>query len=445
MTPGTQGGPPLALIHARLVDPASGRDAPGGVLLEGGAILAAGPDVVPGNLDGGTERRDFGGAVLAPGLIDMRVFTGEPGFEHRETLASAGHAAATGGVTTIVCMPDTEPVVDDPAILEFLLARGRACAPVRVLAMAALTRGLEGRELAELGLLTRAGAAAFSNGRHPVASARVMRRALTYARDLDALVDHLAQDAELVGEGVMHEGEAASRLGLSGIPVTAETVVLERDVRLAEAAEARLHAALISCTGSVEILERAKARGVRVTAGVSINNLALNEHDVGAYRTFLKVAPPLRSEDDRRALVDALRQGVVDVLVSSHDPQDVDTKRHPFQEAADGAVGLETLLAAGLRLVHDGSLSLLRLVESMTLAPARLLGLPQGRLAVGAPADLVVFDPDLPWLLDPAELRSLSKNTPFDEARFTGRVLSTYVAGRCVYDYAGGALARPSA
>jgi len=433
---GARGEPPLALLGARVLDPASGHDGPGGVLVEEGEVRAAGRDVVSANLPAAAERVDLRGAVVAPGLVDMRVFTGEPGLEHRETLRSAAEAAAAGGVTTIVCMPETEPVIDDPALVEFVLARARETSRVRVHTMGALTRGLRGLELAEIGLMAEAGALAFSNGRRSVAGAGVMRRALTYARDFEALVEHVPQDPALVGDGVMHEGEMASRLGLLGIPPVAETVMLERDTRLAEASGARLHAALLSSGQSVEILERAKARGARVTAGVSINNLSLNEYDVGAYRTFCKLAPPLRGEDDRRALVEALARGVVDVLVSAHDPQDVDTKRHPFAEAADGAVGLETLLAAGLRLVHDGSLSLLRLIEASALAPARLLGLPAGRLQPGSPADLVVFDPDEIWQLDAAALRSRAKNTPFDGARFSGRVLATYIAGRQVYGYA---------
>jgi dihydroorotase len=289
--------------------------------------------------------------------------------------------------------------------------------------------------MTEIGLLKAAGAVAFTDGAKCVTNAQVMRHALVYARDFDALIVHFTQDPDLVGEGVMNEGEFAARLGLVGMPKAAETVVLERDLRLVALAQGRYHAASITCADSLEVLRRAKDAGLMVTAAASINHLTLNEIDVGSYRTFCKLAPPLRGEADRVALVEALASGLVDAVMSDHDPQDVETKRLPFAEAAPGAIGIETMLAASLRLVHSGDIALPVLLRAMSTRPAELLGLPGGTLRPGSPADVVVFDPDAPWVLDRAELKSKCKNTPFDEARLQGRVTRTIVAGRTVYEY----------
>ncbi len=403
------------------------------MLVRDGVIVDVAWGAGPASPEGATVV-DCGGHVLAPGLIDMRAFVGEPGAEHRETLKSASEAAVAGGVTTLVSMPDTNPIVDDPAIVDFLLRRARDTSLVTIHPAAAITKRLEGREMTELGLLREAGAVAFTDGAHGIASAGVMRRALTYARDMDALLmPHLAE-ASLVGRGVMNEGELASRLGLAGIPREAETIMLERDLRLARLTGARYHAAMISCADSVELVRRAKESGLAVTCGVSVNNLTLNENDVGDYRTFCKLSPPLRHEDDRQAVIEALAEGVIDVIVSDHNPQDVETKRLPFGEAADGAVGIETLLSAALRLVHDDRMGLPALLRALSDRPAAILGLRAGRLAPGAPADLIVIDIDEPYVLDKRDLRSRSKNSPFDEARLSGRVRQTYVAGRLVHD-----------
>jgi dihydroorotase len=427
---------PIVFDNARVVDPSRDLDAMGAVIVADKRIVAAGPEALRAARPQGAEIVDCKGAIVAPGLVDMRVFVGEPGAEHRETFASAGEAAAAGGVTTIVIMPDTDPVIDDIALVDFIARRARDEAEVRVHPAAALTKGLAGNEMTEFGLLRQAGAAAFTDGRHTVTNAAVMRRAMTYARDVDALIMHHAADPQLVGSGVMNEGEVATRLGLMGIPKEAEIVIVERDVRLAALTRARYHAALVSCAESLGVIRRAKDAGLAVTCGVSINHLTLNENDIGPYRTFFKLSPPLRSEDDRRAMVEGLADGTIDVIVSSHDPQNVDTKRHPFAEAADGAIGLETLLAAALRLYHAGDVSLVTLFRALATRPAALLGLEVGRLAPGAPADLIVIDPDAPWVCEAAALRSRSKNTPFEGARFTGAVLRTLVAGRSVYQYA---------
>ncbi|MCB8820997.1 dihydroorotase [Microvirga rosea] len=422
---------PILFTNARLVDPAGGRETRGSLLVRDGVIEGLGAQV-----EAAADARviDCGGQVLAPGLIDMRAFIGEPGAAHRETLKSAGEAAAAGGVTTIVSMPDTNPVLDDPAIVDFVTRRARDTSIVHIRPAAALTKGLKGEEMAEIGLLQEAGAVAFTDGLRSVTNAQVMRRALTYARDFGALIVHHVEDPDLVGTGVMNEGEFATRLGMPGIPREAETIMLERDIRLVRLTGGRYHAAMISCADSVEIVRDAKARGLPVTCGVSINNLALNENDIGDYRTFLKLSPPLRTEDDRQAMIEAVADGTVDVIVSDHNPQDVETKRLPFAEAANGAVGLETLLSAALRLLHSERLALPKILRALSTRPAEILGLPSGRLEQGAPADLVVFDPDAPYVLDKRHLRSLSKNTPFDEARLEGQVTVTMVAGRIVFD-----------
>ncbi len=423
----------LAIVNAQLVDPASGRQGPGALLLRDGAIAEIAWGAAPGTGEG-VQRVDAGGLIVAPGLVDLRAFLGEPGAEFRETLGTGSQAAAAGGVTTVVCRPDTDPPIDDPAIIDFIKRRARDKAIVNVLPAAALTKGIEGREITEFGLLLEAGAVAFTDGSRAVRNPQVMRRAMIYGRDFDALLMNHLEDPDLRGAGVMNEGEFASRKGLPGIPVEAETIMLERDIRLARATGARYHAAMISCAESVELVRRAKADGVRITCGISINNLTLNENDVGDYRTFCKVSPPLRHEDERLAMVAALAEGVIDVVVSDHDPQDVETKRQPFAEAANGALGIETMLSAALRMVHAGQTDLPTLLAALSTRPAALLGLPCGRLSVGAPADLILLDPDAPYVVDKRKLKSRAKNSPFDEARLDGLVRTTFVAGRVVYE-----------
>ena len=426
---------PILLANARILDPSRDLDIDGDLLIADGVIREAKRGIGAAGVPEGTEVIDCRGLLVAPGLIDMRAFVGEPGAEYRETLASASQAAAAGGVTTVVCQPDTSPVIDDPAIVDFVLRRARDTAIVHVQPMAALTKGLRGEEMAEIGLLKAAGAIAFTDGAKSVTNAQVMRRTLTYARDFDALIVHHTEDPDLVGEGVMNEGEFAARLGLTGVPTAAETIMLERDMRLVALAGSRYHAASITCTEALDVLRRAKEAGLKVTASASINHLTLNEIDVGPYRTFLKLSPPLRAEADRAALVAALAAGLIDVVMSDHNPQDVEGKRLPFAEATPGAIGLETMLTAGLRLVHSGDVQIMTLMRAMSSAPAGILGLPGGTLRPGSPADVIVVDLDAPWVLDPDELKSKCKNTPFDEAKLQGRVVRTVVAGRTVYEY----------
>ena len=426
---------PILLANGRIVDPSRDLDSLGDVLIADGVVREAKRGIGAAGVPEGTDVIDCRGKLIAPGLIDMRAFVGEPGAVSRETLASASQAAAAGGVTTIVCQPDTSPAIDDPATVDFVLRRARDTAIVHVHPMAAITKGLEGREMTEIGLLKAAGAVAFTDGVKSVTNAQVMRRALTYASDFDALIVHHTEDPDLIGDGVMNEGEFAARLGLLGITKAAETVMLERDIRLTALTGGRYHAASLTCADSLQVLARGKDAGLAVSASVSINHVTLNENDIGPYRTFLKVAPPLRAEEDRRAIVEALASGLVDVVMSDHNPQDVETKRLPFAEAEAGAIGIETMLIAGLRLVHNGELPLAALLRALSTRPAELLGLPGGTLRSGAPADIIVVDLDVPWVVDPNELKSKCKNTPFDEARMQGRVVRTIVSGRTVYEY----------
>ncbi|MCP1335265.1 dihydroorotase [Futiania mangrovi] len=426
------------LFHnARLVDPATGRDEAGGLLVEDGRIADLGPHLSAGTVTD-AEAVDCRGHVLAPGLIDMRVFIGEPGADHRETLETAGDAAAAGGITTMVLQPNTDPVIEDPALVEFVRRRGKIRSAVNVECMAALTKGTAGQEMTEIGLLKDAGALAFTDGDRTVPSALVMRRALTYASAFDALVVAHAEDPTLSG-GVMNEGEVSGRLGLSGSPAVAETITVDRDMRLVALTGARYHLGQVSTSASLDVIRAAKAQGLPVTAGVSAQHLALNEIDIASYRTFFKMRPPLRREEDRAACVAALADGTIDVVVSAHDPQDEESKRLPFGEAAYGAAGLETLLPVLLWLHHLGEVPLATALKAATARPAELLGLEAGRLAPGAPADLVLIDLDRPWILKREALRSRSKNTPYEDRRFMGRAIRTVVGGRTVFDLAAGA------
>ena len=423
-----------AYLNAEIVAPAQGLKGKGGVLIEDGWILAAGPKVTRETVGPGAALVDCTGLTLIPGLIDMRVFTGEPGTEYRETLASASEAASAGGVTTMIVMPNTQPIVDDAAIVDFILRRARDTALVRVAPMAAITKGLGGELMTEIGALREAGAVAVTDGLKSVANANVFRRALTYARDFGMLVVQHVEEPTLA-TGVMNASEIAGRLGLAGIPAMAEVIMLERDLRLVELTGAPYHAAQISSRMSVEVMRQAKARGLPVTCGVSIHHLTLNENDVGAYRTFFKLSPPLRSEEDRRALVEAVADGTIDVIVSGHDPQSADTKRLPFAEAAFGAIGLETMLSAALGLYHDKLIGMDRLVEAMSSKPAEILGLEAGRLAPGAPADFALIDPTLSWTVEDDVLRSRAKNSPFEHRTLEGRCVETVVAGASIYAY----------
>jgi dihydroorotase len=420
------------LTNARLIDPEAGTVRDGALLIEEGRIARRYDDPAP-EAPPAVTVRDLSGLFLAPGIVDIGVKVSEPGERHKESFRSAGLAAAAGGVTTMVTRPDTLPAIDSPETLEFVMRRAKEAAPVRVLPMAALTKGRLGREMVEIGFLMDAGAVAFTDCDHVVADTKVASRCFAYARQLGALVIGHPQDPGLSAGASATAGKFASLRGLPAVSPMAERMGLDRDLALVEMTGLRYHADQITTARALRRLGRAKAAGLDITAGVSIHHLTLNELDVGDYRTFFKVKPPLRSEDDRMAAVEAVAEGLIDIISSMHTPQDEESKRLPFEEAASGAVALETLLPAALRLYHSGDLDLPTLFRAMSLNPSRRLGLPTGRLAEGAPADLVAFDAGAPFVLDRFTLRSKSKNTPFDGQRMEGRVRATWVAGRQVH------------
>nr|WP_220791571.1 dihydroorotase [Gluconacetobacter tumulicola] len=418
--------------NVRLIDPARGLDRPGRLLVRGGAI--AGTDL-PGaeGVPEGARQVDGGGAVLCPGLVDMRVAIGEPGFEYRETVASAARAAAAGGITTMAVLPNSQPAIDDPALVRHLRARGEETGMVSILPYGALTRGCAGTEMAEIGLLDEAGAVAFTDGTQALADARMMRLALTYARGFDALVVQHPEDPSLARGGCATDGELATRLGLPGIPTAAEAIMIARDLRLAELTRGRLHFAHVSTAEGLELIRAAKARGLRVTCDTAPPYFDLNETAIGDFRTYAKLSPPLRGESDRLAVCAALADGTIDAIASDHAPCDADDKRQPFAVASAGGTGLATLLAVTLARVHGGTLPLIDALGLLTHRPAALLGSDAGTLADGTEADLCLFDLDRAWKIEADALPGRARNTPFDGRAVEGRVLGTWKAGRQVY------------
>jgi dihydroorotase len=420
----------LLLRRARLLDPAQKLDARGDVLIEDGRIAGLGPELASGP---GIELIDCNGACVAPGIIDMRVQLRDPGAEHQESMESAGLAAAAGGVTTMVALPNTEPPIDEVALVEFVARRSRDIRLVNIRTYAAATKGLRGRELSEYGLLAAAGAVAFTDADRAIADAQVMRRALSYARTFDLLLIQHPEEPSLADGGAMNEGEVATRLGLPGIPAAAETIMVERDLRLVEVTGARLHFAHVSTASAIDAIRQAKRRGLPVTCDTAPHYFALNENEIGEYRTFAKVSPPLRGEDDRKAVVAGLADATIDAIASDHSPHDQDSKRLPFASAASGIVGLETLLPLALALYHNDDMDLLGVLRALTQRPAEILRLQAGRLAVGAPADIVIFDLGRPWRIDSEAYRSKSKNAPYDGRPVQGMAIRTIVGGRTVF------------
>lgn len=428
-----------AYVNARLLDPASGLDAPGALLVEDGRIADLGPRLFADGVPEGIEAIDCAEHCLAPGLVDSRAFLGEPGAEHKETIATGTEAAAAGGVTTVISTPDTNPVIDNVPLVEFLARQAEESARVRVHPMAAVTKGLKGQEMTEMGMLAEAGAVALSDGFHTIRSSRVMRRALAYAGNFGVLICHHTEDPDLAADGCMNEGELATRLGLAGIPCAAESIMIDRDVRLVELTGGRYHAAGVSTPAAAATIRTAKAKGLDVSCAVAPPHFALNETEVGHYRTFAKISPPLRSEADRQGIVEALRDGTIDIISSAHAPEDPESKRQPFAQAAFGSVGLETLLPITLGLYHNGNLGLLDALAKVTCNPARRFGLEAGSLEKGTPADLVVFDLEVPWKIDAEKLHSKAKNSAFDGRPVQGRAMRTVVEGRTIYHWTNGA------
>ena len=422
-----------AFLNVRLIDPASGYDGPGALLVQDGVIarVAQGGDL--GDLPHGANVVDGGGKLLIPGLVDLRVKTGEPGAEPKETLKSAARAAAAGGVTSIVVQPDTAPTVDEPAVVDFILRRARDIELVNVYPAGAATKGCEGKRMAEIGLMREAGCVYITDADSPIVDSKVFSRVLNYAKAFGVLVAHRPADPWLSAGASATSGEFASRMGLPSVSSVAEKIMLDRDLALVEVTGARLLVDQVTTAGALESLRRARDKGLPVTATTSINHLSFNEIDIGDYRTFCKVDPPLRSEDDRRAVIEAVADGLIQIVVSAHAPAPAEDKRLPYDQATPGAVGLETLLPALLAFHHDGGVPLIDLIRTVTSAPADLLGLPAGRLAVGAPADLVLCDLHAPVVIDADKLISKSKNSPFDGRRLQGKVLMTLVGGRTVH------------
>ena len=417
------------IINARIINPENGYDEFGSILIESGTISDFGPKVKAKG-----QIIDAQGLVCAPGLIDMRVNSGEPGKENRETINTAAKAAAAGGITSIVLMPDTNPVIDDISLVDFINRKAEN-APINIFAAGALTKNLDGSTLTEIGLMSEAGALMFSNGALPITNAQTMRRLLSYSGNFDCLISSRPIESSLSINTVAHESDFSARLGLSASPAVSELIIVQRDIALAELTDGKLLIDLISSSKSVNAIKKAKLKHPHISCSVSINHLSLNESDIGDYRTFAKLDPPLREESDRLALLSGINQGTIDVIVSSHDPRPAGEKRLPYAQAASGAIGLETLLAAGLSLVADKQLNLIKFLAALTCNPAKLLGLDSGRISKSAPADLIIFDPNAPWVCKGKDFLSKSKNTPFDGRLMTGRNMKTICRGKLVFDF----------
>jgi len=416
------------IINARIINPEDGYDKLGSILIESGLISDFGPDVQAKG-----QIIDANGLICSPGLIDMRVNTGEPGKENRETISTAAKAAAAGGITSIVLMPETNPVIDDISLVDFINRKSEN-APINIYAAGALTKSLDGSTLTEIGLMSEAGAVMFSNGALPIKSAQTMRRLLSYSSNFDCLISNRPIESSLSINTAAHESDFSLRLGLPSSPSVSERIIVERDIALAELTGGKLLIDLISASESLIAIKQAKLKYSNISCSVSINHLSLNEKDIGDYRTFAKLDPPLREESDRLDLLNGINDGTIDVIVSSHDPRPAGEKRLPYSQAASGAIGLETLLAAGLSLVADKQLNLMNFLATLTCNPASLLGLKSGRIKKSAPADLIIFDPNAPWVCKGKSLLSKSKNTPFDGRLMTGRNIKTICKGKLIFD-----------
>ena len=423
------------LINARIIDPKNQIDVIGGLIIDSkGLIKAVGKKVSNGNLPAGAEKFDLEKNILMPGLVDMRVFVGEPGYEYKENFRTLSNAALSGGVTSVVSMPNTLPIIDNVSMVDFLKRRGRDKSRINIFPSASLTKNIEGKQMTEFGLLKRKGIVAFTDGVKTVQNPQVMARIMNFASQSESLIMQHAEDSILSEGGLINEGEISTRLGLKGIPSLAEKIIVERDLSFLEEYFCRYHVSQISSEKTVPVIKRAKEEGKIFTAGVSINNLSLNENDIGDFKTFLKLSPPLRTENDRQSLVEAVNSGVIDVIVSDHKPQDEESKRLTFSQAATGAIGVETLLPLALELFHNKSIKLNKLLASVTSNPAKILGIDKGTLEVGNDADLCVIDINKPWIVKQSELKSKSKNTPIENRKLQGQVLKTFIKGEIAYE-----------
>ena len=425
------------LINARIIDPKNQMDEIGGLIIDiNGKIKAVGKKVANGNLPTGAEKIDLKRQILIPGIVDMRVFVGEPGYEYKENFRTLSNAALSGGVTSVVSMPNTSPVIDNVSMVDFLKRRGRDKAKINIYPAASLTKNIEGKQMTEFGLLKRKGIIAFTDGLKTVQNPQVMSRIMNYAGESGALIMQHAEDNILSAGGLINEGEISTRLGLKGIPFLAEKIIVERDLSFLEEYHCRYHISQISSGKTLSTIKRAKEEGKIFSTGVSINNLSLNENDIGDFRTFLKLSPPLRTEQDRLSLINAIDEGLIEVIVSDHKPEDEESKRLTFAQAATGATGIETLLPLALELFHNGSLKLNKIIASITSNPAKILGIDKGSLQIGRDADLCVVDINKPWVVNKDELLSKSKNTPIEDRKLQGQIIKTFIKGEIAFERA---------
>ena len=421
-------------INARIIDPSQGIDEIGGLIVDAnGKIKAVGKKVNKENIPSKSEKIDLKSKVLIPGIVDMKVFVGEPGFEYKENFRSLSNAALSGGVTSVVSMPNTSPAIDNVSMVDFILRRGRDKSVINIFPAATLTRNMEGKLMTEFGLLSKKGIIGFTDATKTIQNSEIMSRIMNYASDLDVLVMQHPEDQELSKGRCISEGEISTRLGLQGIPDIAEKIIIERDLSLLGEYPCRYHISQLSSAKSVEVIKKYKKEGINFSAGVSINNLSLNENDIGDFKTFMKVSPPLRKEDDRKALIKGIKDGYIDVIVSDHKPEDEESKRLPFAQAAEGSIGIETLLSLALELYHNQSLPLKKIIETITCNPARILKINKGNLKKGSDADLCIFDLNEPWKVDVSKLKSKSKNAAIENRKLQGKVLMTYLKGESVF------------
>ena len=423
------------LINARIIDPKNKIDEIGGLIIDArGLIKAVGKKVSKDNLPTAANKIDLKGQILIPGIVDMRVFVGEPGYEYKENFRTLSNAALGGGVTSVVSMPNTLPVIDNVSMVDFLKRRGRDKSRINIFPAASLTKNTEGKQMTEFGLLKKKGIIAFTDGVKTVQDPQLMSRIMNFAGQSQSLIMQHAEDSILSEGGLINDGEISTRLGLQGIPSLAEKIIVERDLSFLEEYFCRYHISQISSEKTISVIKRAKEEGKIFTAGVSINNLSLNENDIGDFRTFLKLSPPLRTENDRISLVTGVNDGTIDVIVSDHKPEDEESKRLTFSQAATGASGIETLLPLALELYHNKSIKLDKLISSITSNPAKILGIKKGSLDVGNDADLCVLDINKPWVVKQSELKSKSKNTPIENRKLQGQVLITFVKGEIAFE-----------
>ena len=423
------------LINARIIDPKNNIDEIGGLIIDSnGTIKAAGKKVANGNLPSSINKIDLKKQVLIPGIVDMRVFVGEPGYEYKENFRTLSNAALSGGVTSVVSMPNTNPVIDNVSMVDFLKRRGRDKSKINIFPAASLTKNTEGKQMTEFGLLKRKGIVAFTDGIKTVQNPEVMSRIMNFASQSESLIMQHAEDNVLSNGGLINDGEISTRLGLKGIPFLAEKIIVERDLSFLEEYFCRYHISQISSKKTVSVIKKAKKEGKIFSTGVSINNLSLNENDIGDFKTFLKLSPPLRTESDRQALVESVNDGTIDVIVSDHKPEDEESKRLTFAQAATGASGIETLLPLALELFHNKSIKLNKLIAALTCNPAKILDINKGTLNKGADADLCIFDINKPWVVNKENIKSKSKNTPIEDRKLQGQVLKTFVKGELVHE-----------